>query len=416
MASLTVPIFHVWFFTAALCRQIGALQTSSVQPEEAEGQQMSQELRSDGVLIKVSQPLAKKALLQGDFDEDSHQTKHLPAHLYQSADALIEEVKTLGDSGKCAVPFSTTWEADTKDPKKKLFVARLGHSTATKGMLIVSNEHAREAITAEVSKSFIKWACAGSKSAQLLFASMHITMVPVVNLAGRRLVDDGSRPCQRFTADEGEGEIDLNRNMDVDFEAGGDHGAAPFSTYQARILRRLAADEKPLAYVDLHSGFNSLMVPWGSRSYTTADYPDQKKLLDRVAKGSCPKCKMGSNCKVIGYRNPGEIIDHMYQKQGIKYSTLWEIYNGKDESNCLEYFNPLEKKAYDATVARWTRALQTFTHGVRRNVKVGERSTPAPLGKDPIAKDGQIRDTMLTQLGEKQLPLGVDAVGSFLTT
>ena len=51
-----------------------------------------------------------------------------------------------------------------------------------------------------------------------------------------------------------------------------------------------------------------------------------------------------------------------------------------------------------------------------RNVKVGERSTPAPLGKDPIAKDGQIRDTMLTQLGEKQLPLGVDAVGSFLTT
>lgn len=404
MASLTVSIFRVLFFTAALCRQVGALQTSSLSQEEAEGQQ-SQELRSDGVLIKVKQPHAQNAFLQGDDEEDFRQTKHLPAQLYQSADALIAEVKTLGDSGKCAVAFSTTWEADTKDPKKKLFVARLGHSNATKGMLIVANEHAREAITAETAKSFIKWACAGSKSAQLLFASMHITVVPVVNLAGRRLIDDGSHPCQRFTADEGEGEIDLNRNMDVDFEASGDHGAAPFSTYQARILRRLAADEKPLAYVDLHSGFNSLMVPWGSRSYTTADFPDQKRLLDRVAKSSCPKCEIGSNCKVIGYRNPGEIIDHMYQKQGVKYSTLWEIYNGKDESNCLEYFNPLDKKAYDATVARWTRALQTFTHGVRRNVKVGEHSTPAAL-------DGQ----MLTQLGEKQLPLGVDAVGSFLTT
>lgn len=416
MASLTLPIFHVWFFAAALFRQTGALQTSSVQQEEAEGEQMSQELRSDGVLIKVSRPPAKNALLQGDDEEAFQQTKKLPAHLYQSADALIEEVKTLGDSGKCAVPFSTTWETDEKDPKNKLFVARLGHSNATKGMLIVSNEHAREAITAEVSKSFIKWACAGSKSAQLLFSSMHITMVPVVNLAGRRLVDDGSHPCQRFTADEGEGEIDLNRNMDVDFEASGDHGAAPFSTYQARILRRLAADEKPLAYVDLHSGFHSLMVPWGSRSYTTADYPDQKRLLDQVAKSSCPKCEIGSNCKVIGYRNPGEIIDHMYQKQGIKHSTLWEIYDGKDEANCLEYFNPLDKKEYDATVARWTRALQTFTHGVRRNVKVGEHSTPAPLGKDPIANDGEMRDTMLTQLSENQFPLGVEADGSFLTT
>lgn len=335
-----------------------------------------------------------------------HHGKTLPS-TYLSADDTIKEMESLAAPGACKVPFTFDWESDGASDKK-LFVIHMGHRDATKRMMMVANTHAREAITAEVARSFVKWACKGSKQAQELLghrADFRMTVLPILNVAGRRLVDDGSNPCQRATADEGEGKIDLNRNMDVDFEASEGHGKQPFSTYQARILRNLASVEKPVAYLDLHSGYRSLMVSWGSRNHTTPDFAAQKELLSKVQKESCPECAIGSNCLVIGYQNPGEIIDHMYEKQGIKYSTLWEIYNGDDQDNCLEYFNPLEHKAFHSTVNRWTGAVKTFAKDIQKNVRSDERSTPVPVGSS------------LTQLVDRRMPTPTkDAPGRLLTT
>jgi hypothetical protein len=290
----------------------------------------------------------------------------LPDH-YLSGDQTIAEIKGLASKGKCGVPFTAGWQDDTDHPGGQLFVVHVGNKEAPKRVMLVANAHAREAITAEVALRFLRWACSSSTEALDLFTGVRFTVLPVLNLGGRRRVDDGSNPCQRATVDEGEGEVDLNRNMDVDFEAGDGHGPRPFSTYQARILRRLAEAEQPLAYVDLHSGFQSLMVPWGSREYTSPDYSAQQHLLEEISAQTCPRCPIGSNCKVIGYRNPGEIMDHMYHTQRIKYSTLWEIYQGQGREDCLELFNPLEYNAFNSTLTQWTKALRaTFVEIARR--------------------------------------------------
>merc|ERR1719359_1407337 len=163
--------------------------------------------------------------------------------------------------------------------------------------------------------------------------------------------------------------------MDVDFEATAGHGDKPFSTYQARVLRSIATAEKPTAYVDLHSGFHSLMVSWGSRMSTTPDYRAQNQILSKIKKKHCPECEIGSNCVVIGYHNPGEIIDHMYEKQRVKYSTLWEIYDGAEKDDCLAFFNPLDHQDYQETVSRWTQAVTSFAREVDTNVGMDEHST-----------------------------------------
>lgn len=272
--------------------------------------------------------------------------------------------------------------------------------------MLVANTHAREAITAEVAANFVKWACAGSEDAQKLFADVSFTILPVLNLGGRRRIDSGANPCQRATADEGEGEIDLNRNMDVDFEPSEGHGPRPFSTYQTRLLRSLAETEKPLAYVDLHSGYNSLMVPWGSREYTTPDYAAQRRLLDEVSSKSCPRCEIGSNCKVIGYRNPGEIMDHMYKVAGIKYSTLWEIYKGSNTDACLDYFNPTDRNVFHSTVERWSRAVKSLAHFVRDHIGITERSSVY------LSANG----TVLVELPHAHRPTPTRDSGSLLLT
>jgi len=270
-------------------------------------------------------------------------------------------------------------------------VARLGNPQAEKKVLVAANEHARELVTAEVVLRFIKTACGKPKSSQSLLQShdlligtvdakvllkdVHFIMLPVVNVKGRALVESGKETCQRMTSKD-EGFVDLNRNMDVDWGRGEkqDWGEKPFSTYQARILRDVAAEHKPQAFVDLHTGAESLMTSWGYKPKTNPDFPDQKKVLDLIKERHCPKCEIGSNRIVIAYPNPGEVIDHMYAKQKIKYSTLWEVYEG-DASDCVAQFNPPDDK-YEAVVDNWSGALATFGDYMRTTVDVDERARP----------------------------------------
>ena len=87
------------------------------------------------------------------------------------------------------------------------------------------------------------------------------------------------------------------------------------------------------------------MTSWGARHHGNPDSADQQAILSKAqaaAKCSNMTCPIGNNCDIIDYQNPGEIIDHMYAKQGIKYSTLWEVWAG--ESGCLSQFNPLDGK------------------------------------------------------------------------
>merc|ERR1719456_783972 len=100
---------------------------------------------------------------------------------------------------------------------------------------------------------------------------------------------------------------------------------------------------------------------------TDPDFNDQKKILDIIQAKHCTDCQIGSNRVVIGYENPGEIIDHMYASQKIKYSTLWELYQG-DTNVCFKQFNPPDSE-YDSLVNNWSNALLTFGSYMHTSVK-----------------------------------------------
>jgi hypothetical protein len=306
---------------------------------------------------------------------------------YHESDALLARIKQLEQGGNCRQPLTVEWKADKVDPEKKLFVARLGKQQKdfNKRIFLVANEHARERITSEVALRFIEKACepvnAGNNEWYEMLGNVSITIVPITNLAGRRKVDKGDK-CLRYTVEE-EGSIDLNRNMDVDFRPSSDHGEIAFSTYQTRILRSIASEESPLAYVDLHSGARSLMVSWGARDGVTPDYPDQANLLEKIRGGYCTDCEIGSNRLVIDYINEGEIIDHMYAKQRIKYSTLWEVYKGSTGLECETLFNP-PKHELKAVADNWADALLEFARLVDTNVNGDERSIEGALQMEAI--------------------------------
>jgi hypothetical protein len=309
----------------------------------------------------------QKSLRGGVFAADNHW------HDYHDSDALLELISQLGKSGSCAVNLSVELKADKVDPTKNLFIARLGSPQSQKRVFVVANEHARERITGEVALRFIEKACDPLNTEwRKVFSQVSMTIVPIVNLLGRKQVET-SDPCLRYTVAT-EGSVDLNRNMDVDFVANIEgHGPKPFSTYQARILRDIAAEESPLAFVDLHSGAKSLMVSWGARWGVTPDYPDQSRLLEQVKAGYCTDCEIGSNRVVIAYMNEGETIDHMYAKQGVKYSTLWEVYEGAS-SECEQLFNPPARELH-GVATNWANALHEFAHLIAVNVSHDERST-----------------------------------------
>jgi hypothetical protein len=292
----------------------------------------------------------------------------------------------------CSVPLKTEWVHDqtNKEDRARLFVVELGNPSIEKTVMVAANEHARELITAEVALGFLKKACGATSVAAAEFLleggdakrattlqNVRYVILPVVNMAGRQLVEQGKKTCQRYTTDE-EGSVDLNRNADVDWGKGEKQnwGTSAFSTYQARIMRDVAEKHKPIAYIDLHSGARSLMTSWGFQHVTDPDYPDQEKLLKVIQEGHCKDCRIGANSVTIGYDNPGEIIDHMYAKQGIKYSTLWELWMGGDGSEpCIGFFNPYDKH-YEKQVDNWSEALFTFGGYVHTTVDSKERSNP----------------------------------------
>merc|ERR1719482_1973943 len=98
------------------------------------------------------------------------------------------------------------------------------------------------------------------------------------------------------------------------------------------------------------------MTSWGFKPETDPDFADQKKVLDIVKKNHCRDCEIGSNRVVIGYENPGEVIDHMYATAGIKYTSLWEIYNGRSVDDCIRNFNARDDE-YEKSVENWSNAL-----------------------------------------------------------
>lgn len=319
---------------------------------------------------------------------------------YHSTDKIFTELESLPKG--CSVKMKTAYvkDKDETGPDAHLFVVKVGNPSADKKVMVAANEHARELLTGEVALRFIQKACKADATQKKLFEKVQFIVVPVVNEKGRERVETGDNECQRMTV-QSEGDVDLNRNMDVDWGKGSfqSWGHHPFSQYQSRILRDLAADLKPLAFIDLHTGARTLMTSWGYRPKVDPDFADQEKALKLIQEKHCPDCQIGSNRVVIGYENPGEVIDHMYAKQMIKYTSLWELYEGSS-FGCLGQFNPPDSEL-EEQVENWANALLTFGSFMQTGVRADERSNPGPLPASlleqvSIQSDGMMRSAYST--------------------
>jgi hypothetical protein len=208
--------------------------------------------------------------------------------------------------------------------------------------MIVSNEHARELISGEISLKFIEEFCA-QKTPEMIElieqvdqGKLEFLIIPIANPSGRALVEAGSF-CVRKNSQEN-GNTDINRNFlpwwshgEASSAAEVYRGTSPLSTFEARVIDNLASNPslgKPSVYLDLHSGARTIMTPWAFINGKSNEYDKQFKILNIIKDTFCEDCQIGPNSVTIGYAGAGSALDSMFLNRKIKYSMLWETYVG----------------------------------------------------------------------------------------
>ena len=236
---------------------------------------------------------------------------------YHSTDELLDKIKEECD---VVTELSCRMEGDILivDWKKN----------QPKDVVWAFNEHARERITAELALEMIQ-------SLKKVNPSMRITIIPVVNVWGRKQVDNGNR-CLR----KNKNGVDTNRNypqkvrhhyakFSEEYE-----GKHPFSEPETRLIRSILQGANQ--YINVHSGEFSLYMPWDSVDMRPPFYEKQKKKLKLLSR-FCPQCTVGPAAIKSLYKAYGSSVDYA-TTQGIEAYTF-EIY-GSDTYDCKRMFNP----------------------------------------------------------------------------
>lgn len=209
------------------------------------------------------------------------------------------------------------------------------------------NEHARERITAELALEMVK-------ELKNIKTDRRITIVPVVNVWGRKHVENGYS-CQR----KNKNGVDTNRNYpqrvrhhyarsSEEYE-----GNVPLSEPETQLVSGLL--EGASRYVNVHSGEYSLYMPWDSALSRPPHYDKMKKTLKLWSK-HCPQCAVGPAAIKSLYKAYGSAVDYA-TSLGVEAYTF-EIF-GKRTYDCTSMFNPSEEEM-DAVIQQW-KAIMTLT-------------------------------------------------------
>ena len=170
-----------------------------------------------------------------------------------------------------------------------------------KNVVWAFNEHARERITGELALEMIQ-------SLKEVKPNVRITIVPVVNVWGRKQVDNGDR-CLR----KNKNGVDTNRNypqkvrhhyakFSEEYE-----GKHPFSEPETKLIRNILQGANQ--YINVHSGEFSLYMPWDSVDMRPPFYEKQKKKLKKLSK-YCHQCTVGPAAIKSFYKAYGSSVDY----------------------------------------------------------------------------------------------------------
>jgi hypothetical protein len=243
---------------------------------------------------------------------------------YHTSDELSSEAKAL-ETGGCT-GLRVTFE---KAGAWNVPVAQLSGLGQMKTMLVFG-VHGRELISAETGLAFLRRLC--SPEAASLRQQSSFLIVLNGNPGGRRKVEDGQF-CFRTNSNN----VDINRNYGYKWEERSietisgpqSHGSKPFSEPETRIIAKLLKEWKPELFIDVHSGVNSLLSPFGWTWDSIPEDAQSRALSDVskvVAKKHCPACTEGAAAQDLGYRAPGSSLDYAWSL-GVRFPYTWEIYD-----------------------------------------------------------------------------------------
>lgn len=213
--------------------------------------------------------------------------------------------------------------------------------------LWVFNEHARERITGELALHVLEQVIATKPQKR-------ITIIPVLNVWGRKQVDDGDF-CRRKNRNE----VDTNRNYQIkerhhyykdseEYE-----GPSPLSEKETQLVSDILL-QGVKRYINVHSGEFSMYMPYDSNT-SPPPHADKMRAFLTELHPMCPECSKGQAAKVSFYKAFGTSVDYAI-RIGIPEAYTFEIY-GATSYKCQDMFNPKSTNEYIRVLNMWTDIL-----------------------------------------------------------
>ncbi|GER26152.1 carboxypeptidase B2 [Striga asiatica] len=336
--------------------------------------------------------------------------------LYHTSGALLEEIESLVhrhsdilsiekitrknkgyEAEMCVVTYSRDMKGSDDRPKLRILLW-----SKKKGLWVYDypkpvppetfGQHARELITTELALRILSILSeeeflpnVDRSYLNRTLDRLVIKIVPLENLNGRKLVEDGEL-CERRN---GRG-VDLNRNWSVDwgkkekvcskiillaFSPDYDPfeerpGTAPFSEPETQIMRKLAISFEPHIWVNVHSGMEALFMPYDHKNTTPPGIPSQimKSVLEDLNHFHLKdQCLIGSGGGSVGYLAHGTATDYMFDVARVPMAFTFEIYGDPKASSrdCFKMFNPVDISSFNRVLNDWSAAFfKMFNIGV----------------------------------------------------
>ena len=355
--------------------------------------------------------------------------------VYNTTSSLQSQVDHfLGGSAECATngvaisreptppELANTRAADVR--VLRMTSASGGSANKTRVMINLGI-HGREYITGEVSLHLLAQLCDGSQRSRDLLDETEFIIIPLLNVAGREKVESDSASCSSMRKNEND--VDLNRNFDFVWNEGSDdttqedyRGDSAMSEPESKLLNHTASTFKPLMFIDVHSGDQSLMYPFSFKAEECPNAQEHQDLLDHVNdhafchaglpfndptqktfKNTCG-VRAGPAALALSppYTASGTTLDFMYEVLKIPYAMTWEVFSG------TRYMQLLQGKgaARGAQAAGLQHHTQLLDTGVTSVVSRFSAVTPRTLLRDPPFKEKHAAQQTLMPGGAK--PMG----------
>ncbi|KAL5778356.1 hypothetical protein ACOSP7_011282 [Xanthoceras sorbifolium] len=297
--------------------------------------------------------------------------------LYHSSGDLMEQISNLVHRHPDKLTMETI-KTGNKGYNAELNVVtycrnRKDGDDRTKFRILLSfGQHGRELITSELALRILSilseeqfLSNMDPTSSNSVLDKLVIKVVPMENMNGRKLVEDGDL-CERRN---GRG-VDLNRNWSVDWgkkEKDYDPheenpGTAPFSEPESQMMRKLAISFDPHIWVNVHSGMEALFMPYDHKNTTPDGLPSERmrRLLEELNKVHCQKrCMIGSGGGSVGYLAHGTATDYMFDVVRVPMAFTFEIYGDAETSSkdCFKMFNPVDHATFNRVLNDWSAAF-----------------------------------------------------------